>query len=300
MKEKQAISYLMLISSMLIFGTIGIFRRYIPLSSGSLAFVRGLMGALFIVVFTKIKGKKSEHSSIGKKKLIILVVSGMMIGINWMLLFEAYNYTTVATATLCYYMQPTIVILLSPLIFREKLTVKKIVCAVIAMVGMVFVSGMADGNGLQSVDMKGIVFGISAAFVYAAIVMLNKKVQIEDAYTKTMIQLFSAAVIMVPYLLLTEDFGSISLNTTSIIMLLVVGIVHTGIAYVLYFGSINGLNVQSIAVLSYIDPVSALFFSFLILQETMTVYGMIGAVLIIGSALCSEICVKSKIEKNLK
>ena len=176
MKEKQAISYLMLISSMLIFGTIGIFRRYIPLSSGSLAFVRGLMGALFIVVFTKIKGKKSEHSSIGKKKLIILVVSGMMIGINWMLLFEAYNYTTVATATLCYYMQPTIVILLSPLIFREKLTVKKIVCAVIAMVGMVFVSGMADGNGLQSVDMKGIVFGISAAFVYAAIVMLNKKV----------------------------------------------------------------------------------------------------------------------------
>ena len=105
---------------------------------------------------------------------------------------------------------------------------------------------------------------------------------------------------MVPYLLLTEDFGSISLNTTSIIMLLVVGIVHTGIAYVLYFGSINGLNVQSIAVLSYIDPVSALFFSFLILQETMTVYGMIGAVLIIGSALCSEICVKSKIEKNLK
>ena len=294
MREKRAMSYLMLISSMLIFGTIGIFRRYIPLSSGSLALARGLMGALFIVVFTKIKGRKSGYSSIDKKKLILLIVSGMMMGINWMLLFEAYNYTTVATATLCYYMQPTIVILLSPLIFREKLTVKKIVCAVIAMVGMVFVSGMADGGSVQSVDMKGIVFGISAAFVYAGIVILNKKVQIEDAYTKTIIQLFSAAVVMVPYLLLTEDFGSVSLNTTSIIMLLVVGIVHTGIAYVLYFGSINGLNVQSIAVLSYIDPVSALFFSFLILHESMTVYGMIGAVLIIGSALCSEICVKSK------
>ncbi len=288
MKQKKALSYLMLISSMLIFGTIGIFRRYIPLSSGSLAFARGLIGALFLTAFTKITGHRSEQN-IEKKKLVILVVSGMLIGINWMLLFEAYNYTTVATATLCYYMQPTIVILLSPLIFREKLTVKKLVCAVVAMIGMVLVSGIAEGGGIQSVDGKGIVFGISAAFVYAAIVILNKKVQVEDAYTKTIIQLFSAAVIMVPYLLLTEDFTGIRLNTKAIIMILIVGIIHTGIAYAFYFGSMSRLKVQSIAVLSYIDPVSALLFSFIILHESMTGWGMIGAVLIIGSALWSEI-----------
>ncbi len=288
MKQKKALSYLMLISSMLIFGTIGIFRRYIPLSSGSLAFARGLIGALFLTAFTKITGHRAEQN-IEKKKLVILVVSGMLIGINWMLLFEAYNYTTVATATLCYYMQPTIVILLSPLIFREKLTVKKLICAMVAMTGMVLVSGIAEGGGIRSVDGKGIIFGISAAFVYAAVVILNKKVQVEDAYTKTIIQLFSAAVVMVPYLLLTEDFASISLNTRAIIMILIVGIIHTGIAYAFYFGSMNRLKVQSIAVLSYIDPVSALLFSFIILHESMTGWGMIGAVLIIGSALWSEI-----------
>ena len=293
MKKKSVLSYSMLISSMLIFGTIGIFRRYIPLSSGSLAFARGLIGALFLLVFIKITGHRVEKN-LEKKKLVILVVSGMLIGINWMLLFEAYNYTTVATATLCYYMQPTIVILLSPLIFREKITVKKLLCAAVAMVGMILVSGIADGASIRSVDGKGIVFGIGAAFVYAVIVILNKKVQVEDAYTKTMIQLFCAAVIMVPYLLLTEDFGSISLDMKAIFMIVIVGIIHTGIAYALYFGSMNQLKVQSIAVLSYIDPVSALLFSFVILHESMTMLGMIGAVLIIGSALCSEIGKKTR------
>lgn len=293
MKKNSVLSYSMLISSMLIFGTIGIFRRYIPLSSGSLAFARGLIGALFLLVFIKVTGHKVKKN-LEKKKLVVLVVSGMLIGINWMLLFEAYNYTTVATATLCYYMQPTIVILFSPLIFREKITVKKLLCAAVAMVGMVLVSGIADGAGIRSVDGKGIVFGIGAAFVYAVIVILNKKVQVEDAYTKTIIQLFCAAVIMVPYLLLTEDFGSISLDVKAILMIVIVGIIHTGIAYALYFGSMNQLKVQSIAVLSYIDPVSALLFSFVILHESMTTLGMIGAILIIGSALCSEISKKTR------
>ena len=156
MNKKSVLSYSMLISSMLIFGTIGIFRRYIPLSSGSLAFARGLIGALFLLAFTKITGHRVEKN-LEKKKLVILVVSGMLIGINWMLLFEAYNYTTVATATLCYYMQPTIVILLSPLIFREKITVKKLICAVVAMLGMILVSGIAEGGGMQSVDRKSVV-----------------------------------------------------------------------------------------------------------------------------------------------
>ncbi len=293
MKKKSVLSYSMVISSMLIFGTIGIFRRYIPLSSGSLAFARGLIGALFLLVFIKITGHRVDKN-LERKKLVILVVSGMLIGINWMLLFEAYNYTTVATATLCYYMQPTIVILLSPLIFREKITVKKLICAVVAMVGMVLVSGITEGVGFRSVDGKGILFGIGAAFVYAVIVILNKKLQVEDAYTKTIIQLFCAAVIMVPYLLLTEDFGSISLDMKAFFMILIVGIIHTGIAYALYFGSMSQLKVQSIAVLSYIDPVSALLFSFAILHESMTILGIIGAVLIIGSALCSEVGKKTR------
>ena len=293
MKEKRVLSYSMLIGSMLIFGTIGIFRRYIPLSSGLLAFARGLLGGLCLLAFTRFSGR-SAKKPIDRKKLRILILSGMIMGINWMLLFEAYNYTTVATATLCYYMAPTIVILLSPLLFKEKLGIKNSLCAIIAIVGMALVSGIAESGGIQSTDLKGILFGLGAACFYAGVVILNKLAPVEDAYRKTTIQLFSAAVIMIPYLLLTENFAGFHLDGLSVVMLLVVCIVHTGIAYALYFGSMNGLKAQSIAVLSYIDPVSALILSALILHESLTVYGLIGAVLIIGSALGSEIRFKSK------
>lgn len=293
MKEKRVLSYSMLIGSMLIFGTIGIFRRYIPLSSGLLAFARGLLGGLCLLAYTRFSGR-STKKPIDRKKIRILILSGMIMGINWMLLFEAYNYTTVATATLCYYMAPTIVILLSPLLFKEKLGIKNSLCAIIAIAGMALVSGIAESGGIQSTDLKGILFGLGAACFYAGVVILNKLAPVEDAYRKTTIQLFSAAVIMIPYLLLTENFADIHLDGLSVVMLLVVCIVHTGIAYALYFGSMNGLKAQSIAVLSYIDPVSALILSALILHESLTVYGLIGAVLIIGSALGSEIRFKSK------
>lgn len=277
----------MLISSMLIFGTIGIFRRYIPLSSGMLAFSRGLMGGVCLLAFVLISGRKFEK--IAGKKFWLLALAGAIMGLNWMCLFEAYNYTEVSTATMCYYMQPTIVILLSPLIFREKLTAKKLLCAVTAIIGMLFVSGVIEGGGIRAQDIRGIFFGLAAAALYAAVVIMNKKVQISDDYEKTIIQLVSAAVVLIPYLLLTEDFSSINLGSTALVMVLIVGVVHTGIAYALYFGSMNGLKAQSVAVLSYIDPVFALILSAVVLGETLSFFGIIGAVMVIGSAIISEL-----------
>lgn len=275
---------------MLIYGTIGIFRRYIPVSSAMLAFIRGLMGSAVLVLFVKFKGQKIRHG-IGVKNILLLGLSGAAMGFNWILLFEAYNYTTVATATLCYYMEPTIVIFISPLIFKEKLTVKKLICAIVSLIGMVFVSGILSGGGegIQISELKGIFFGLGAAVLYSTVVVLNKMVKVDDSYEKTIIQLFSAAVVLIPYLLLTEDFSAIQVSVISIVMILIVGIIHTGIAYAFYFGSMNQLTSQSIAVLSYIDPVSALILSAIILGEGLTLFGIIGAVLIIGAALVSEV-----------
>lgn len=286
MNRKNAKSYMALISAMLIFGTLGIFRRYIPFSSGMLAFFRGILGSAFLLIFLFAKGGRLQR--VKRKTFCLLAVTGALIGLNWMLLFEAYNYTTVATATMCYYMQPTIVILLSPLVFREKLTCKKLLCALAAIVGMVFVSGILNGSSLQLQDIKGVLFGLGAAALYATVVILNKEVTLENVYEKTIIQLIAAAVIMIPYLLLTEDFAAVTVNATAVGMVLLVGIVHTGIAYALYFGSMKNLKAQSIAVMSYIDPVFALFLSAAVLHEKLSLFGIIGAVLIIGSALVSE------------
>lgn len=272
---------------MLIFGTIGIFRRYIPLSSGMLAFSRGLMGGVCLLAFVLISGRKLEKIDV--KKFWLLALNGAIMGLNWMFLFEAYNYTEVSTATMCYYMQPTIVILLSPLVFREKLTAKKLLCAVTAIIGMLFVSGVIEGGGIRVQDLRGIFFGLAAAALYSAVVIMNKKVQISDDYEKTIIQLVSAAAVLIPYLLLTGNFSSINLSSTALVMVLIVGIVHTGIAYALYFGSMNGLKAQSVAVLSYIDPVFALVLSAAVLGETLSFLGIIGAVMVIGSAIISEL-----------
>ncbi len=205
-----------------------------------------------------------------------------------MLLFEAYNYTSVAVATMCYYMQPTIVILLSPLVFHEKLTFKKLICAVAAIAGMILVSGILSGNRLQMQDIKGILCGLGAAALYSVVVILNKKVFVEDVYEKSIIQLAAAAAILIPYLLLKEDMSRIELNGTAAAMVFLAGVVHTGIAYALYFGSMKNLKAQSIAVMSYIDPVFALLLSAIMLHERLPTFGMIGAVLIIGSAIVSE------------
>lgn len=279
-------SYLMLVVSMLTFGTIGIFRKYIPLSSGMLAFVRGILGSLFLVAWVKLRRHKLSKPD--RRTVFWLVITGALIGLNWIFLFEAYNLTTVANATMSYYMQPTIVILLSPIFFKEKLGLRKIVCAILAIIGMVFVSGIMDSKNENWGSMQGIWFGLIAAALYATVVIFNKKISISDAYTKTILQLFSAAMVLIPYLVVTESRNPLQLDWFAVVMVLIVGIFHTGVAYALYFGSMTQLKSQSIAVLSYIDPVFALVLSQVFLHERMTIYGGLGAVLIIGSALYSE------------
>ena len=282
-------SVAMFVSSMVIFGSIGVFRRYIPLSSAFVAFSRGFLGGLFIFAFMKLSGKKTGEKPTARQ-FMWLAFSGAVIGFNWILLFEAYNYTTVAVATLCYYMQPTIVVLLSPFVFNEKLTPKKAVCAGIAISGMILVSGVAGGAGLQSGNIRGILAGLGAAVLYASVIIMNKKISGIDAYRRTIIQLLTAGIVMIPYLLLTKGFSSVgAFGSMTIILLLTTGIVHTGIAYLLYFAGMDGLRVQSVAILSYIDPVAALLFSVLFLKEPFSINGVIGAVLIIGSAIASEI-----------
>ena len=286
--ENERKSMLMFIGSMLIFGTIGIFRRYIPLPSGFIAMVRGLLGGLFLTAFVKLK-RENSGDRLPLSRIFMLAVTGGVMGFNWILLFEAYNHTTVAVATLCYYMEPTIVLLLSPLLFGERLTKKKMLCAVIAVIGMVLVSGVTGNDGIQSGNLKGVAFGLGAALLYSFVVIMNKTLSGINAWKKTIIQLISAGAVMIPYLLLTCCLSSVTFSRVAVLLLLVVGIVHTGFAYALYFGSMDGLKAQTIALLSYIDPVSALFFSAVFLREPLSPAGLAGAVMIIGSAIVSEL-----------
>ena len=274
-----------ILTSMAIFGTVGIFVRFIPMASAAIAFCRGVLGCVFLLILMAVTGKKLNLADI-RRNGWILAISGAAIGINWILLFEAYRYTTVAIATICYYLAPAFVTLGSPMV-GEKLSGKKLAAIGVAMVGMVFVSGVLKGN--QESSFWGVVLGVGAAVFYASVILMNKKLSPIGAYDKTLCQLGAASLVVVPYILIVGgmDFGGMS--TLSWVMLSILGIVHTGIAYALYFGGIRDVNAQTAAILSYLDPVLSILLSALILRERLDVFSIIGAVLILGSALYSEL-----------
>lgn len=290
MKENNTTtaSKIKFITAMFLFGTIGIFVRYISLPSSVIAFARGIIGTLFLLLITVFARRKISIESI-RKNLLLLCLSGAFIGFNWIFLFEAYHYTTVATATLCYYMAPIFVMLASPFLLKEKLSAKKIICIILALAGMILVSGIVQTGICAIEEIKGILFGIGAAVLYSLVIIMNKKMNRLSAYDKTIIQLAAAALVVLPYIVITKDGSRIVFTKTSVMLLLFVGIIHTAVAYALYFGSMKDLKAQSIAIFSYIDPVVAILLSVLLLRETMELTGIIGAILILGATLISEL-----------
>ena len=278
----------MLIASMTIWGTIGIFRRYIPLPSSVLAATRGVIGTFFLLAFLKFRGRKLRFRMDGKL-IVWYAVAGAIMAFNWVFLFEAYNYTSIAIATLCYYMMPVFVTLASAVLFGERLTARKLICVAVCLFGMLLVTGVVGSSLPGPGETKGILLGLGAAVLYAAVVLMNKKVSGVDPFEKTIVQLLASSAALVPYLLLTVDPGTLQLSGIAVPMLLVVGILHTGIPYALYFGCTDGLKAQTVAIFGYLDPIVAVLLSALLLGEPLTILSMIGVVLVIGGAIVSEL-----------
>ena len=277
----------MLIISMTVFGTIGLFVRSIPLPSGEIALYRAVLAAFLIGVFLLVTKQKIPFGKI-KKELPLLVLSGVAMGFNWILLFEAYKYTTVSVATLSYYFAPVIVTLACPILFKEKMGVKQWVCFIMSTLGIVLITGIGDLSQGNS-HIKGILFGLGAASLYATVILLNKFIKNVDGIHRTFLQFLSAIAVLVPYVFLTDGVNLKTLDSKGWICLLIVGLIHTGVTYCLYFSSLKELPGQKAAILSYIDPLVAVLVSVVILKESMTLMQIIGGILILGFTLWNEI-----------
>ena len=277
----------MLIISMVIFGTIGLFVRNIPIPSGELALYRAIMAAILIGAYLLITGQKIPFKSI-RKEIPLLLASGMAMGINWILLFEAYKYTTVSVATLSYYFAPVIVTAVCPFLFREKLTKKQLLCFVMSTLGIMLITGIGD-VGTGNSDMLGILFGLGAAVFYASVILLNKFIKKVAGIHRTFLQFLAAIIILVPYVAVTSGCNLGSLNVSGWTCLLIVGLVHTGITYCLYFSSLKELPGQKAAILSYIDPLVAVVVSVVVLGEKLTLIQAVGGILILGFTAWNEV-----------
>lgn len=285
--NNRIIPKLNVIISMIIFGTIGIFVRHIPLSSSAIALSRAIIGTLFLLAILIIKRSKTSFKDL-RKNLIYLILSGTLIAVNWIMLFEAYRYTSVAVATVCYYLAPIFVLIASPIILKEKLTVIKTISIFTALIGAIFVSGVFQSGTDANINIKGILFGIIAAIFYAGVIILNKKIKGLKAFDITILQLAVSAIVLLPYTLLTSKIEASAFTSNTVILLIIVGIVHTGIAYTLYFSSIKALKAQTVAIFSYIDPVVAIFLSIALLGEKLDVLSIIGSIMILSATVISE------------
>lgn len=278
-------SKILYIMAMLLFGSIGLFARNINLASGQMALVRGIIGSIFLLIACPLINQKISWKAI-KPNLLLLIISGTAIGFNWILMFEAYKYTTIANATLSYYFAPVFVMFLSPFLLNERITISKVIGILCAVAGMFMIIGIGGGEGKNHII--GICFGLSAAILYASVVIMNKHLRGLSGVETTLIQLSSASLVLLPYVFMAEEITIFQQGRNSMLSLITLGIIHTGLAYLLYFSAMRKMSGQSIAVLSYTDPISAILMSSIFLQEKMTIVQLLGGSLILGATFFNE------------
>ena len=272
------------ITAVVLYGTIGLFLRQVNIPSEIVVLCRGIIGSAFILVYLKLTDRHIDITAI-KNNSRWLLLSGIFLGLNWGFLFAAYMRTTIAIASLCNYMAPLIIILIAPVVLHEPLNTKKLPCVAAAFIGIILVSGFWEGAVGK---LSGVLLGLSSALCFVGIVICNRKISKISSFDKAVVQLAVSSLTILPYALLKNYNAALPWNMKSILFIFILGIVQTGIAYCFYFSGLGSLPVQTIAVLGYLEPVVSVFCSAFFLNESMSIAGWIGAVLILGAAVISE------------
>ena len=283
MEARATIAY---VSSLCIYGTIGWVLSFINLPSEVVVLCRGLLGSLFLAVIVFAVRRRFDAALV-RSKLVLLVVSGLCLGLNWVFLFEAYRVTTVAVASLCNYMAPIILVLLAPLL-GERLSARRLACVAVAFIGMILVSGVVEG-GAEGVNAWGVTLGLLAAIGFVGVVVCNRKLTEVPVYDKALVQLCAATVAALPFVVVGNWGVALQPDAASIALVVMLGVVHTGFAYCLWFSALGALKVQSIAVLGYIEPVVSVLCSVFLLGQPLSALGWLGAACILGAAAASEL-----------
>lgn len=267
------------IISLLLFGSNGIIANNVNVSSYEIVFWRTMMGSLLLVsifFLTSHKPTFMQH----KKDTFYIVISGISMGASWMFLYEAFSQIGVSIATLIYYCGPVIVMVLSPILFNEKLGVENVISFVAVFIGIFLINGESSG---QSINKWGIFCGLMSALTYSLMVIFNKKSQKVTGLENSVIQLVVSFITLSIFMIFKTGFHFYA-GGFDWLHLIIIGIINTGIGCYLYFSTIANLPVQSVAILGYLEPLCAILLSFFLLGESMTFVQSLGAVLIIGGA----------------
>ena len=288
------VNKLKLATAMMLYGTIACIVSFMTFPSGMISLCRGIIGA-GVVAMICVVNKISAPWEVIRKNLKYMVIAGILAAVSWISVLEAYRATTIAVATLCYYTAPTYVMLLSPVFLKEKMTWKKLICVAVVLLGMVFVSGVVGDGGGATV--KGMLLGLLAAVSYAAVMIIVKFIDGIPPLLNTAIQLTATSLTVIPYALLTVDFSALEFSARNIILVVILGVFHTGLTSHFFFTSVQKLPGQTAAIYTYIDPILALLLSVVVVRQVITPWQILGSILVLGAAVVSE--VMSSREKDL-
>ena len=272
-------NYIMYIASLLIFGSNGVFAAHIDLSSAEIVCMRTLIGSAALILVLLLSRTGLDWGAM-RREALKLIAAGIWLGVNWALLFEAYKLMSVSMATLTYYTAPVIVLLLSPVLLKEKQSVRAYIGMVAAVVGLVLAVGLSDA----AITATGLLVGLGSAVFYAALIVFNKKIDGVSGLPLTTIEMVIAACVMVPYVLLTGGRIGFPPDMEGTLYLLFLCLVNTGLACFMYFSSMNKLPARAVALFGYVDPVSALIFSAVFLGDRLGVAQLAGAALVFAGA----------------
>lgn len=281
-------AYFKHIFSLLLFGTNGIVASLISLSSYEIVLFRTMIGSVFLLsVFFITGGRLTAHKH--RKSLGFLTVSGISMGLSWMFLYEAYQQTGVSISTLLYNCGPVIVMILSPFMFKEKLTAVKITGFAAVLAGVFLI----NGANAEKINIWGILCGLMSAVTYSTMVMFNKKASDISGLENSALQLFISFITVSVFIGIKQGFA-MDVSASDIIPIIILGLMGTGVGCYLYFSSIGKLPAQTVAVCGYLESLSAVVFSMIFLKERLSPLQIVGAVLIIGGAMLGELYKKKK------
>lgn len=276
-------TYLKYFASLLLFGSNGIVASHIGLNSSEIVLLRTLIGSLLLIsVFLMTKQKFTFIDY--KRDLIFICISGIATGASWMFLYEAYVQVGVSIATLLYYCGPVVVMLLSPVLFKEHLTWIKTTGFIAVICGIFLINNDFNGSG----NLWGILCGLLSALMYSVMVMANKKAEHIKGMENSVIQLVASFLTVAVFVGIRSGYN-LQIEASDWIWILVLGLLNTGIGCYLYFSSIGNLPVQTVAICGYLEPVSAVLFSVILLHEAMMPLQVLGAVCIVGGAVIGEL-----------
>ncbi len=270
---------LKIIIAMTIWGSIGLFVRTSGLSPFEVAFFRAFIASICLIFIDKVFYKNKEV--VNKKEVMLLLLCGVLMGLNWVLLFTAYQYTTISIASICYDFAPIFVVMLASIFLKEKITPKTIVCIGFSLVGLFMIASNTGTSTGNSQHIKGILFAMSGAILYSLVVVISLTIKNVSSIKISTYQMVASSIVLLPFVIQSNIFFNLKLNAIPIILIL--GIVHTCLAYILYFSGMKKTKANTVAILGYIEPITAVVLSFIVLHEPLTTMQIIGGVIVLGS-----------------